>query len=131
MKDEQMTLNHKFGITLLVALLMTCGSAQAQEPRDEGSVAEQVPEAEIPEASDDYVEVWSVIEEQWEAAQRGDRRWVEEHDTAVAHYLYSNATENRDGETDVSNGRYTDVLVRIDGQWKFIAWHGGDDETGD
>jgi uncharacterized membrane protein len=50
---------------------------------------------------------------------------------AVAHYLYTNAIENKEGETEVSNGRYTDVLVRVDGSWKFIAWHGGDDHTDD
>ncbi len=49
-------------------------------------------------------------------------------DTAVVHYLYTNAYEGKDGEVEVSNGRYTDVLVLgIDG-WKFLASHGGDDE---
>ena len=52
-------------------------------------------------------------------------------DTAVAHYLYTNAVENKEGETEVSNGRFTDVLVRSDGEWKFITWHGGDDDTDD
>lgn len=46
-------------------------------------------------------------------------------DMAVVHYLYMNATRARDKNTSVSNGRYTDVLVRDDGAWKFIAWHGG------
>ena len=49
-------------------------------------------------------------------------------DTAVAHYLYSNAGKNAEGHTEVIHGRYTDVLVRIDGEWKFIAWHGGADD---
>ena len=48
-------------------------------------------------------------------------------DVAVAHYLYSNAFEDKDGDVEVSNGRYTDVLVRTDEGWKFLAWHGGDD----
>ncbi|NIV18549.1 MAG: hypothetical protein GWN47_09145, partial [Woeseiaceae bacterium] len=30
--------------------------------------------------------------------------------------------------TDLSNGRYTDVLVRDDGAWRFISWHGGADD---
>jgi len=47
-------------------------------------------------------------------------------DMAIAHYLYTMAVENRDDEVTVSNGRYTDVLVRDDGQWKFISWHGCD-----
>lgn len=49
-------------------------------------------------------------------------------DVAVAHYLYSSAFKSRDGEISQSNGRYTDVLVRSEDSWKFLAWHGGDDE---
>jgi ketosteroid isomerase-like protein len=48
-------------------------------------------------------------------------------DVAIAHYLYSNAGENAEGKTEVIHGRFTDVLVRIEGEWKFIAWHGGAD----
>jgi hypothetical protein len=46
---------------------------------------------------------------------------------AVAHYLYTNAMQNKDGEVALANGRYTDVLVREGDTWKFISWHGGDD----
>ena len=46
-------------------------------------------------------------------------------DMAVAHYLYTQATESRDDEVAVVNGRYTDVLVRDNGEWRFISWHGG------
>jgi ketosteroid isomerase-like protein len=49
-------------------------------------------------------------------------------DVAVAHYLYSSAYEDKDGESEINNGRYTDVLVRTEDGWKFLAWHGGDDE---
>lgn len=49
-------------------------------------------------------------------------------DVAVAHYLYSSAYEDKDGESEITNGRYTDVLVRTDDGWKFLAWHGGGDE---
>ena len=52
-------------------------------------------------------------------------------DTAVAHYLYTSAFEDNDGEVEITNGRYTDVLVRTDDGWKFIAWHGGDDAVDD
>lgn len=52
-------------------------------------------------------------------------------DTAVAHYFYSAAYEDNDGEVEISNGRYTDVLVRTEDGWRFIAWHGGDDATDD
>ncbi len=49
-------------------------------------------------------------------------------DTAVAHYLYTSAVEDNEGEVTITNGRFTDVLVRTDDGWKFIAWHGGDDD---
>ena len=49
-------------------------------------------------------------------------------DVAVAHYLYSSAYKPKDGEIKITNGRYTDVLIRTADGWKFIAWHGGDDE---
>jgi len=49
-------------------------------------------------------------------------------DVAVAHYLYSTAfKKKKDGEIEMSNGRYTDVLIRTEDGWKFVAWHGGDD----
>ena len=49
-------------------------------------------------------------------------------DTAVAHYYYTSAYQDKDDEVDVSNGRYTDILVRTEDGWKFIAWHGGDED---
>jgi len=52
---------------------------------------------------------------------------VVHNDVAVAHYLYSSAFKSKDGEIEVSNGRYTDVLVRTDEGWRFLTWHGGDD----
>ncbi len=53
---------------------------------------------------------------------------VVHNDVAIAHYLYTSAYDDKDGKVEVTNGRYTDVLVRTDDDWKFIAWHGGDDE---
>jgi len=47
--------------------------------------------------------------------------------TAVAHYYYSTAAEDREGTRETTHGRYTDVLIKQDGKWKFIAWRGGDD----
>ena len=127
------------------------------------------------ETSDDSADVWSVIEEEWNADEKGDRKWpdrlltddfsgwgndspaprsksstkmwdrfgeqlgkmvahelyplsiVVHDDVAVAHYLYSSAFEPKDGEIEMSSGRYTDVLVRSDDGWKFLTWHGGDD----
>lgn len=52
-------------------------------------------------------------------------------DTAVAHYLYTSAFKDNDGGVEITNGRYTDVLVRTDDGWKFIAWHGGADIVDD
>ena len=49
-------------------------------------------------------------------------------DVAVAHYLYSVAFRDKEGKIEVTNGRYTDVLIRKEDGWKFIAWHGGDDD---
>ena len=46
-------------------------------------------------------------------------------DMAVVHYLFTTAYQSRDKKTVVSNGRYTDVLVRDGDAWKFISWHGG------
>ena len=48
-------------------------------------------------------------------------------DMAVAHYLFSSASKTKGENVKTVHGRYTDVLVRSDGQWKFIAWHGGAD----
>lgn len=176
-----MTLKKKLSITVLGTFLFVFGTVLSQEPADEEAAAEE-PTAEsapAPDPADDYVAVWIVIEEQWEAAQREEKEWVElmlaadfmgwpknaphpqskastrrwndfdskqnkglahelyplstviHGDMAVAHYLYTNASENKAGETEVSNGRYTDILVRVEGTWKFIAWHGGDDHSDD
>ncbi len=53
---------------------------------------------------------------------------IVEGDLAVAHYLYSSAYEDKDKDVEMNHGRYTDVLGRTDQGWKFIAWHGGDDD---
>ena len=49
-------------------------------------------------------------------------------DTAVVHYLYSMAYEDNDDKIEISNGRYSDVLIRTEDGWKFLAWHGGKDD---
>jgi ketosteroid isomerase-like protein len=49
-------------------------------------------------------------------------------DVAVAHYLYSSAFKDNDGDVEVNNGRYSDILVRTADGWKFLSWHGGDVE---
>jgi hypothetical protein len=128
------------------------------------------------ETTSDSANVWSVIEEEWNADEKGDRKWPDRlltddfsgwgndspaprsksstkmwdrfgeqlgkmvahelyplsivvHDNvAVAHYLYSSAFQPKDGDIEMRNGRYTDVLVRSDDGWKFLTWHGGDDD---
>jgi ketosteroid isomerase-like protein len=145
-------------LTVLIAGLLSFGLANAQ---DQG---------------DDSVEVWDTVEQQWDAEENGDNRWIDRRlsddfmgwskaspapqdktsvrnwdkfrddlgemtahelfplsivvhgDMAVAHYLYTSAYTDKEGETETSNGRFTDVLVRDGDDWKFIAWHGGDDE---
>lgn len=56
---------------------------------------------------------------------------VVEGNTAVAHYFYSTASENRKGDRETTHGRYTDVLVKEGDSWRFIAWQGGDDPDKD
>jgi ketosteroid isomerase-like protein len=51
--------------------------------------------------------------------------------TAVAHYFYTEAAEDRKGERKTTHGRYTDVLVKENGTWQFLAWSGGDNPTKD
>ncbi|MGI9222690.1 MAG: nuclear transport factor 2 family protein [Woeseiaceae bacterium] len=53
---------------------------------------------------------------------------VVEGDTAIAHYLYSSAYENKDGDVETNHGRFTDVLIKTDDGWKFLGWHGGNDD---
>jgi len=128
------------------------------------------------EAANDQADVWSVIEQQWDASEKGDKKWTDRFladkfsgwpknspaprnksstqmwdrfndtqgdmiahelyplaiivhdDLAVAHYLYTSAYKDKKGDVEVSNGRYSDILVRVEDGWKFLSWHGGDDE---
>ena len=51
---------------------------------------------------------------------------VVQGDTAVAHYYYTTLSENKEGKRKTEHGRYTDVLLKEDGQWLYIAWSGGE-----
>lgn len=51
--------------------------------------------------------------------------------TAVAHYYYSMATEDREGKRETVNGSYTDILIKEGGRWQFLAWRGGQTQTDD
>jgi len=46
---------------------------------------------------------------------------------AVVQYHYQVARENYKKEREMATGHYTDVLLKENGVWKFIAWAGGDD----
>ena len=128
------------------------------------------------DSAEDRANVWSVIEQQWDAVENDDKKWTDRFlaedfsgwpnsspaprnrastkmwdrfndtqgevvahelypmaivihgDVAVAHYLYTSAFENKDGAVEVNNGRYSDILVRTLDGWKFLSWHGGDDD---
>ena len=126
--------------------------------------------------TNDQADVWAVVEQQWNAEEKGDKKWIDQlladdftgwqknspaprnkastkmwdrfsdtqgnvvahelyplqiivhDDVAVAHYMYSSAFRDKDGDVEMSNGRFSDVLVRTEDGWKFLSWHGGDDE---
>lgn len=153
-----MKTNEVLKLVLTSALLFGFASAFAQE------------------TADDPADVWSVIEEEWNASEKGDKKWpdrmlaedftgwgkespapwdvastkmwnrfteqtgkmlahelyplsiVVHDDVAIAHYLYRSAFQPKGGDIAMSNGRYTDILVRTADGWKFLAWHGGDDD---
>ncbi len=46
---------------------------------------------------------------------------------AVVNYRYMVANENYKKERETVTGRYTDILIKDDGRWQFLAWAGGDD----
>jgi hypothetical protein len=47
---------------------------------------------------------------------------------AVVQYHYRVASENYKKERQTETGHYTDVLVKENGRWMFIAWAGGADQ---
>jgi len=46
---------------------------------------------------------------------------------AVVQYHYMIARENLKKERETVTGHYTDVLIKENGKWLFLAWAGGDD----
>jgi len=46
---------------------------------------------------------------------------------AVMQYRYHSASENAKKEHKSASGRWTDVLIKENGVWKFITWAGGAD----
>jgi ketosteroid isomerase-like protein len=152
-----MNIREVFKLVLTSVLLLSFASVLAQD------------------SANDSADVWSVIEDQWNADEKGDKRWpdrlltddfagwgiespaprskssikmwnrfsdqmdkmvahelyplsiIVRDNVAVAHYLYSSAKQSQGGDIEMSNGRFTDVLVRTDDGWKFLTWHGGTD----
>ena len=49
------------------------------------------------------------------------------NNVGVVQYRYHSATENAKKEHKAENGRWTDVLIKDGGTWKFITWAGGAD----
>lgn len=146
-----------FKLVLVGASLMGITSAYAQD------------------AANDQADVWTAIEGEWDAQEKGEKNWADElltedftgwsknspaprsrssikmwnrvndmmgemvahelyplsivvhGDVAIAHYLYRSAFKSKEGDIEMANGRYTDILVRSEDGWKFLAWHGGKD----
>lgn len=153
-----------FKIILTSVFLLAAGNAMAQ--------------ASPVDTVDDQADVWAIIEAQWNAEEKGDKKWMDRlltddfsgwgkespaprgkastkmwdrfneevsqmvahelyplsivvhDDIAIAHYLFTSAnkSKSKDGKIETSNGRYTDILVRTNEGWKFIAWSGGSDD---
>jgi len=45
---------------------------------------------------------------------------------AIIHYFYTEITKDEDGKVEQSQGRWTDIMVKENGKWRWIADHGGD-----
>jgi ketosteroid isomerase-like protein len=46
-------------------------------------------------------------------------------DFAVVHYFFVEVSKDQDGKESYQQGRWTDVLIKEDGKWRWIADHGG------
>lgn len=46
-------------------------------------------------------------------------------DVGIAHYYYVTIAKDAEGKESVERGRWTDILLKQDGRWVFIADHGG------
>lgn len=45
---------------------------------------------------------------------------------AFVHYYYVLVTKDAAGKHQTATGRFTDVLLKNNGNWQFITWHGGE-----
>jgi ketosteroid isomerase-like protein len=44
---------------------------------------------------------------------------------AIAHYFYVEVQKDQEGKESFEQGRWTDVMIKEDGKWRWIADHGG------
>ena len=44
---------------------------------------------------------------------------------AIIHYFYIEVTKDEDGKEEYNQGRWTDIMIKQDGKWRWIADHGG------
>ena len=153
-----MTCNDELRLVLIAATLTMAGPAIAQDSaNDEADVILTIEEQWEAEQNGDDDWIDELLIENFSGWQNDtpaprsksstkmwdrfmdDQRQMLEHelyfqnivvheDTAVAHYFYSSAFQDKDDNVELSSGRYTDILVRTDEGWKFIAWHGGDSD---
>ena len=47
------------------------------------------------------------------------------NNVAIAHYYYSDVVKDTEGKQEARKGRLTDILIKDEGKWLFIGWHGG------
>jgi hypothetical protein len=53
------------------------------------------------------------------------RIWVN-GDFAYVHYYYSEVMEGNDGKPIIEKGRWTDILMKKNGEWLMVGDHGGE-----
>lgn len=46
-------------------------------------------------------------------------------DFAIIHYFYIEVTKDKDDTEEYNQGRWTDVMIKEKGKWRWIADHGG------
>jgi ketosteroid isomerase-like protein len=46
-------------------------------------------------------------------------------DFAIIHYFYIEVSKDEDGKEDYNQGRWTDIMIKEKGKWRWIADHGG------
>lgn len=55
---------------------------------------------------------------------------VVQGNTAMAFYYISGADEDLKGERKTTHSRQVETLIRVNGEWKFLGWLGGDEAGG-